>query len=197
MYGLWDDSVTQDMPWPFESSSLMWQAVARNMKATYKLWNAHELESLVFQKYPQYWDMYKNVPCAIMRVHIGRLIVLHHYGGMYSDLDIKPNRSWYIQSDIDVGHKQSMLHASDTEEDFSGKERKIINGYTSSIIVGSQGNPIFLMWLDHMKWQINSQRSWIAKRYRVKYTTGDVTTKRVLNMNMDPAQRSPTKPKPG
>ena len=32
-----------------------------------------------------------------MRADIGRLLILHSYGGLYSDLDVMPNRSWYPQ----------------------------------------------------------------------------------------------------
>ena len=33
-----------------------------------------------------------------MRVDIGRVMILHRYGGLYSDLDVIPNRSSYAQT---------------------------------------------------------------------------------------------------
>ena len=60
------------------------------MSAHYHLWIADEVESLVKQRYPQYWDMYSSVRYPVMRCDIGRLIIILAYGGLYADLDTKP-----------------------------------------------------------------------------------------------------------
>ena len=70
MYGLFgDDKPMSDL---FQSSHRMWSYVAEINGAAYHLWNAAEVESLVKQRYPQYWDMYCDVRYPIMRCDIGR-----------------------------------------------------------------------------------------------------------------------------
>ena len=95
MHGLFGDD--KSMSPLFKSSMERWQLVAKKMRATYHLWSAAEVESLVKQRYPQFWDMYCNVRYPIMRCDIGRLCIIHAYGGLYSDLDVLPNREIYTQ----------------------------------------------------------------------------------------------------
>ena len=92
IYGLFGDG--KPMSNLFETSHKKWKDLATRMSAHYHLWNAEEVEALIKQKYPQYWDMYEALRYPIMRVDIARLIILHAYGGMYADLDTMPNRVW-------------------------------------------------------------------------------------------------------
>ena len=80
IYGLFGDD--KPMSKLFQTSNRMWKEVAAGMGAQYHLWNAAEVESLVKQRYPEFWDMYRGVRYPIMRADIGRLVVLHNYGGM-------------------------------------------------------------------------------------------------------------------
>ena len=98
IYGLFADG--KPLSPLFETSQRTWQSVAEDMGAQYVLWDADALESLMKQRYPTYWDMYCNVRYPIMRCDIGRLAIVHTYGGLYSDLDIVPNRNWYAQVDL-------------------------------------------------------------------------------------------------
>ena len=86
----------------FKTSMQKWKEVADTMGVTYILWNASMLESLVRQEYPQLWDMYCDVRYPIMRCDIGRICIIHSYGGLYSDFDVFPNRSHYQQVNLAV-----------------------------------------------------------------------------------------------
>ena len=81
----------------FMTSSRMWSELAGKMGAKYILWNDSLLESLVSQRFPAYWDIYKSVRYPVQRVDMGRLFVLLEYGGLYADLDVIPNRTFYEQ----------------------------------------------------------------------------------------------------
>jgi mannosyltransferase OCH1-like enzyme len=82
----------------FQRSKAAWQQVAADMGATYILWSADEIDTMVREHYPQIWDMYTTVRYPIMRADIGRVAILHRYGGLYSDLDVFPNRSEFEQA---------------------------------------------------------------------------------------------------
>ena len=98
IYGVFGD----DKPKPclFTACQMKWEELAKRMSAAYHLWTADELESLVKQKYTQYWDMCSSVRYPVMRCDIGRLIALHAYGGMHADLDTEPNRRRYEQVEL-------------------------------------------------------------------------------------------------
>jgi len=55
----------------------------------YMLWNdAEDIDNLVKNSYNQYWKFYKNLPYHIMKIDMARLLILHKYGGIYSDMDV-------------------------------------------------------------------------------------------------------------
>ena len=81
----------------FAESSRRWRALAGTMGATYIMWDSSLLESLVRQKFPEYWGLYQRVRYPVQRVDMGRLFVLLTYGGLFSDLDVFPNRTSYEQ----------------------------------------------------------------------------------------------------
>ena len=98
IYGLFGDG--KPMSDLFITSRDMWTRVAEGIGAKYILWTAPDVESLMKQRYPQFWDMYCGVRYPIMRVDIGRVAIIHTYGGLYSDLDVMPNRLCYEQADL-------------------------------------------------------------------------------------------------
>ena len=54
----------------------------------YMFWNdSEDIDQLVYDHYPQYWNLYQSFPAHIMRIDFARLCILHRYGGLYSDLD--------------------------------------------------------------------------------------------------------------
>jgi len=54
----------------------------------YKFWNdSEDIDRLVYDYYPRYWNLYQSFPVHIMRIDFARLCILHRYGGLYSDLD--------------------------------------------------------------------------------------------------------------
>lgn len=53
----------------------------------YKFWNDEEIDNLVKDDYPQYWEMYKEFPAHIMKIDFIRFCLMDKYGGIYADLD--------------------------------------------------------------------------------------------------------------
>ena len=81
IYGVFRDG--RAMPNLFVNSQMRWRQVAKQIGATYHMWSADEVDALVKQYFPQFWDTYKNVPFPVQRVDIARVAILHQYGGMY------------------------------------------------------------------------------------------------------------------
>lgn len=61
----------------------------------YRLWNDQDIDDLIQQHYPQYWDLYRGFPVHIMQIDFARFCMLHRFGGIYMDLDIYCYQNFY------------------------------------------------------------------------------------------------------
>ena len=61
------------------------------------LWDKEKCEKLIREDYPQYSKLYYSVKYKIMRVDIIRFLILHKYGGLYTDLDIYINSNFELK----------------------------------------------------------------------------------------------------
>lgn len=59
----------------------------------FKLWTSEAATSFVSQEYPSILAHYQSYRQTIQRTNILRYLVLHHYGGVYLDLDISCRQS--------------------------------------------------------------------------------------------------------
>ena len=185
IYGLFGDK--KPMSELFQRSQQKWMAVAKDMGAEYHLWNAAEVETLVKRRYPQFWEMYCDVRYPIMRADIGRICILHEYGGLYSDLDVWPNRAWYQQSDLTLP----------VVRDYKGG--RYCPGHTyfeMEVIIGSKGNKVFLDWMEHIRQELTTKdwrtiKHWrLAKMRYIWNTTGPMSMKRFLDQPSSATMRS-------
>ena len=61
------------------------------------LYNDHSCLDFVSQQYPEFLDVYTTLPRKVMKADMWRLLILHHYGGVYLDMDCeckKPIDEW-------------------------------------------------------------------------------------------------------
>jgi len=58
-------------------------------------WTDDSLRWLVHTHYPEYVQVWENLPHSIMRADSGRYFLLHRYGGLYADMDIEYVNSKY------------------------------------------------------------------------------------------------------
>lgn len=47
------------------------------------------IEALISQHYPWALDMFKGYDMEVKKADVGRVFILHHYGGLYLDLDCR------------------------------------------------------------------------------------------------------------
>ena len=200
VYGLYGDD--KPMSNLFETSRRMWSDVAAGMGARYILWSAAGVEALMKQRYPQRWDMYCDVRYPIMRCDIGRIAILHSYGGLYADLDTHPNRAWYAQAELALQRVRKSDSASAARP--SKKKRLSANKRLSAkseqtfldmeVIIGSAGNRVFVDWLDYIRNQIagkpyaDKTSFWYNAKMRYVFnTTGPYSMNRFLKLRSNAA----------
>jgi hypothetical protein len=188
IYGLFGDG--KSMSPLFESCQQKWQGLAESMGANYHVWSADDLEALVKQMYPQYWDMYTQVRYPVMRCDIGRLIVLHAYGGLYADLDTEPNRPFYLQ--VELALPRIKLTGKHTpKRGLAAKKKQAAEEKTyldMEVIIASRRNSLLIRWLDYIKEEIANKPYrdggfWhIAKMRYIYHTTGPKCMNRFLRL---------------
>ena len=185
----------------FQESQAAWQACADKMGAKYHLWTPCQLETLMRTRYSEFWGMYVNVRYPVMRVDIGRIVILHAYGGLYADLDTLPTRDWYAQAPLAVCSVMAPIRRCHTSSDWREE-----NGETGpaprherwdmEVLVGALGDPLFLRWLEYIRQEIahrpyDSEQVWYDRRVRyVLHTTGPHAMERFLKLNENKDLRS-------
>ena len=139
--------------------------------------------------------MYCNVRYPIMRCDIGRLCIIHAYGGLYSDLDVLPNREIYTQVPLAVSRVSQDARASRKEKKLFPANAKCVGkeetGFLEmEVLVGAAGNSVFLDWLEYIKKEIASKPYhspdsfwYIAKMRYVYHTTGPLSMQRFLRLS--------------
>ncbi len=181
IYGLFRDG--KDMPDLFTRSMQKWKTVAFNMGATYHLWTADEVDTLIKDQYPFIWKVYQNVRYPVMRCDIGRVAILHAFGGMYSDLDVLPNRLEFAQTELTV----CSVPARDA------RKKYILD---MEVIIATVGNPILVSWLRYMaqriaklKWKSPNSFWAKAKMRYIWWTTGPMSMMAFLRLSANQAKK--------
>lgn len=75
------------------------------------MWDGATIRDLILNEYPEYLRMWDEYPNMIQKIDSGKIFILHHYGGVYIDLDIvsiKPIDSLF--KDYDIVFSQCFLH---------------------------------------------------------------------------------------
>jgi mannosyltransferase OCH1-like enzyme len=62
----------------------------------YMFWNDKEnIDSFVQENYSEYYEAYNSCTTHILRIDFSRYLILHHYGGIYADLDMFCYKNFY------------------------------------------------------------------------------------------------------
>lgn len=75
-----DNNIPGPAHWPDS-----WKKI--NPDWDYRLWTDADLLALVQRHYPALEELYTSYPNPVQRADLGRYLVLHHCGGIYSDID--------------------------------------------------------------------------------------------------------------
>lgn len=179
IYGLFDDNISLTDNKLFTDSYLKYSFICsennynkkRKYNYEYKLWNKESCEELLL-KYPEF-KYYHDVRFKIMKVDIMRFIILYHYGGLYSDMDIIPQINNF---DFVLDNPQKM-HLSEYVN-------KKCLGYDIEVIGCYRKNPLLYEYLKYMPTQIEEKNNIdVYKSWKIRYvfqTTGPRSFNRFL-----------------
>jgi mannosyltransferase OCH1-like enzyme len=67
-----------------------------------RIWNDKEINDLVKEHYPKYWEMYNEFPVHIMKIDFVRFCFLHKFGGIYADMDMFCYKNFYEELNKDI-----------------------------------------------------------------------------------------------
>jgi len=190
IYGLFRDG--KAMPKLFETSQMRWRQVAKQMGATYHLWSADEVDALMKKRFAFLWDTYKDVPFPVMRADIARVAILHHYGGMYVDLDVFPNTNIFLQAPLAVQKQYTSGYKTAGAKLRASKKQHAVYDKNSSIdievLIATRENPTLMRWLCFIKMQIEKRefdKKSVWSRRPIRYifsTTGPQCFQRFLRL---------------
>ncbi len=147
---------TGEVPERFRASQDSWRH--HHPDWTYMFWTDADLDAFVEAKYPSLWPLFQRYPDQIQRVDAARYMMLHHYGGIYSDLDIICRQSF----------ESLRVHPAF----LPGTEPF---GYSNDLMGGEAGSPFFLLACRrlaaaHRRWP----RGLVPRHFRVLLTTGSL-----------------------
>ncbi|MEQ1839488.1 MAG: glycosyltransferase, partial [Verrucomicrobiales bacterium] len=82
---------TADIPERFRDYSQSWRD--RNPDWTYRFWSDRDLLEFVADHYPEFLELFCSYPRGVQRADAGRYLLLHHFGGIYGDIDTECRQS--------------------------------------------------------------------------------------------------------
>ena len=134
----------------FQDSEKRWKAYCHKTGARYILWTADQADALVIQWFPWLLDVYRDVRFAFpQRTDIARVCILVKYGGLYSDMDVFPNRDACAMAPFGVAKVPHII-----------EQRKFL--YEMEVIVAERGHPVLLQYLMWMRDRIASTAYGVA-----------------------------------
>jgi mannosyltransferase OCH1-like enzyme len=72
-----------------QKSSFFDFCIAQNPNYQHIIYDDHDRTSFIQQFYPQFIDAFKALPRIVLKADMWRLLILHHYGGLYFDMDVE------------------------------------------------------------------------------------------------------------
>jgi mannosyltransferase OCH1-like enzyme/glycosyltransferase involved in cell wall biosynthesis len=82
---------TREIPFEFLGCVDSWRRLHPDWE--YRLWTDADNRRFIAERYPWFLAVYDAYPRAIQRADAIRYFLLHHFGGLYVDLDFQPRRS--------------------------------------------------------------------------------------------------------
>ena len=110
---------------------------------TYKFYTDDDLRQVVSDHYPQYLEAYDSFDVFIERVDFARYCILHHYGGIYADIDVELLRpfpeEWLCRTSDKV-----ILGYEPPEH--CGKDKLVCN----ALMISPPGHPYWISLMDYI-----------------------------------------------
>jgi mannosyltransferase OCH1-like enzyme len=152
---------TKDVPEKWKTSEKEWKRLHPTW--IYHLWTDEEIRNHISTHHPDLLALHDSYPHNIQRADMIRYIVLHDFGGVYSDLDLYP-----------VKNIESYLTNSTDYVVYSANS----NCFTNALMIAKKGSPIHLEAMNALK---NPKPWWaVIKHLHVMSTTGPLMFHQVM-----------------
>lgn len=156
VHQIWGLAGDQEMPARFRESTVSWRQ--NHPGWTYILWEPEAIDQLIREHYPAIWDLYRRYPEWIQRADASRYLILHRYGGIYSDLDILCRRSW---ADL-LCHDMIVPRTAPV-------------GFSNDLMAAEKGNAFVAHLVDRLGPEFLRWQHWyIPRHFRILLTTGSL-----------------------
>lgn len=99
----WFQGIDQ-APEATKRSPAAWKALNPHYEVV--VWDEHSLTQLIQDRYPALLAPWRNLDKVIKKCDVARMLVVHAFGGIYADLDLKPRRA--LDSFLDDPHIQHL-----------------------------------------------------------------------------------------
>ena len=145
---------TTTLPEAYREAAASWQRLHPGW--TYRLWTDETLEAFVRERYPDVWPLWRDYPDQIQRIDAARYMLLLHFGGVYSDLDIECLRA----VEPLLGHAAVLPRTAPV-------------GVSNDLMMAVPGHPLFAELVAGLAAsQARWGRWWMPRHFRVLLTTG-------------------------
>lgn len=129
---------TTDLPWFFKKGQ---DSAKRHMPDwKYRFWTDEDLDRLVREDYPQFYERWLGLDKQIKRVDTARYMILHKHGGMYADLD------FYFKKPVDELIEREYVCSYRTTQSIVKKWPFMGNAFLAS----ESGHPFWIEAIERM-----------------------------------------------
>ena len=155
----------ETVPQHWSSSPINWKKY--HLDYQYYLWTDEMNSNFILDKFPWFYNTYKNFRYPIQRADAVRYALLYVYGGIYSDLDIEPTSNLndlFTYSGVYLVYSKNDLGANTSTNAF----------------MASSPNENF--WLECLTEMMKPIPWWcVGKHMKVMFSTGPQMVQRILN----------------
>ncbi|XWW97452.1 hypothetical protein V2A60_005434 [Cordyceps javanica] len=159
--------------YPLTASSGTWESRFEHSNYTIKLWTEADIVTLVKTSYPWFLSTYESYKYNIQRADVARLMVVHHQGGVYADLDAYPSVDTSVEA---ISCLQNLGYQAILAP--TGEDRGISNHFFMA-----EKDSEFLLWALHeaKKRAISLSGRFMLPYMAVFWSTGPMMITSVMN----------------
>jgi mannosyltransferase OCH1-like enzyme len=152
---------TTEIPEKWKKSQEEW--IRLHPDWIYKVWTDDDIRAHISSHHPDLLALHDAYPYPIQRADLIRYLILHDYGGVYSDLDLYPIQN--IESYLTLSSDYFVYSAN-------------TNCFTNAFMISRKQSPV---WLEVISELQKPKPFWaIGKHLHVMTTTGPLLLHRVL-----------------
>ncbi len=153
---------------PYKSCFINSIKILKHTKWDHQFWDKERIETLILDKYPQYWNLYNKCDILIQKLDVARYIILYHYGGCYMDMDMEMLKDFH-----DLLEDDDEIILSNT----------IQTVYTNAVLFSNINNNFWLDFLNNIDKKINVFK--FNNLLNVYYSTGPLNFTYFVKNNMN------------